>query len=730
MVPAPLRSASAPAVPAHPSRYNFPGVQYPRIEADSRVTFRFSAPNAQKVQVSIANVAFDMVKGDDGAWTYTSAPQAPGYHNYWMIVDGAIVLDPRTNAFIGYGHMCNGFEVPEPGVDFYDLKDVPHGNVLIKNYFAKTSNSWRRIFVYTPPGYETNLSTRYPVLYLQHGGGEDERVWIEMGRTNLILDNLMAEGKAKPMIAVMETSAVPGAPGAGRGAGPAAGAGAGGGAGAGRAAGALATGGPGGGPYGQLMVNDLIPWVDSNFRTLTDKDHRAMAGLSMGGMQTASITMVNLDKFSYIGLFSGGTAAGFGTGGRGSPVPVAAPAAAPASLNLQTIYSGAMANPADFNKKVKVFFFSTGTEPPLENPEALTRHQQQLVAAGITNSYLYISPGTSHEWQTWRRSLYTFAPLLFKEGSSTSSTPPAAAQAAPGRGAPASQGAGRGGARGGFGGQIELGPDDKPAFADPPAGFNAKRDNVPHGELTMVEYDSRTVGTRRKMLVYTPPGYAANRKYPVLYLLHGIGGDETEWQRLCHPENIIDNLLADGKIQPMIVVFPNGNASVTADTGGRGRGAGMGGGRGGFGSGGDFGGWGTPFENDLIKDIIPYIESHYSVYTDREHRALAGLSMGGGQSLNVGLAHLDTFAWVGGFSSAPNTKSPAELVPDPAAAKEKLKLLWLACGNRDGLIRISQGVHNYLKEKGVPHVWHVDSNAHDTTEWDNNLYLFAQHVFK
>jgi len=133
-------------------------------------------------------------------WTYTSAPQAPGYHNYWMTVDGAIVLDPATQAFIGYGHMCNGFEFPEPGVDFYDIKDVPHGNVLIKNYFAKTTNSWRHIFVYTPPGYEAATKTRYPVFYLQHGGGEDERVWIEMGRTNVILDNLLAAGKVKPMI--------------------------------------------------------------------------------------------------------------------------------------------------------------------------------------------------------------------------------------------------------------------------------------------------------------------------------------------------------------------------------------------------------------------------------------------------------------------------------------------------------------------------------------------------
>jgi len=419
MVPAPLRSASAPAAPAHPSPYNFPGVQYPRIEADSRVTFRFNAPNAQKVQVALVTsgsnslqpLPFDMVKGDDGVWTYTSAPQSPGYHNYWMLVDGAAVLDPATNAFIGYGHMCNAFEIPEPGVDFYDLKDVPHGNVLIKNYFAKTANSWRHIFVYTPPGYDTNTSIRYPVLYLQHGGGEDERVWIEMGRTNVILDNLLAQGKVKTMIVVMETSAV-GAPG-GIGTGVPAGAGRGA-AGAGRGAGFGGFGGPGGGPYGQLMVNDLIPWVDSNFRTLADKDHRAMAGLSMGGMQAASVTMVNLDKFSYIGLFSGGAAMGFGPGGSGKVAPGAAPAAPPTSFDIKTIYSGAMADPAEFNKKVKVLFMSFGSEPPLENPEGLKKHQEQLIAAGITNSYVYISPGTSHEWQTWRRSLYVFAPLLFR----------------------------------------------------------------------------------------------------------------------------------------------------------------------------------------------------------------------------------------------------------------------------------------------------------------------------
>jgi enterochelin esterase family protein len=419
MVPAPLRSDTAAPIPAHPSPYNFPGVKYPWIGEDSRVTFQFKAPTAQKVQVSINNVSYDMAKDDKGVWSYTSDPQAPGYHNYWMVVDGAVVLDPATNAFIGYSHMCNGFEVPEPGVTFYDLKDVPHGDIRIKNYYSKTANGWRHIFVYTPPGYDTNLKMRYPVLYLQHGGGEDERVWTEMGRTNLILDNLLAEGKVKPMIVVMETSAVgppptppagggqrppqaPGAPGAGPG-GPGAG---------GARGGGMPGMGAAGNAYAKLMINDLIPWVDSNYRTIADKDHRAMAGLSMGGFMTESVTMSNLDKFSYIGLFSGGTQGGFGPRG-GAGAANAAPAQPPA-LDFKTIYNGAMADPAKFNKEVKVFFFSGGTVPPIENAEALNRHQEQLVAAGITNSYHYVSPGTAHEWQTWRRSLYVYSQLLFR----------------------------------------------------------------------------------------------------------------------------------------------------------------------------------------------------------------------------------------------------------------------------------------------------------------------------
>src|ERR1051325_1162321 len=277
------------------------------------------------------------------------------------------------------------------------------------------------------------------------------------------------------------------------------------------------------------------------------------------------------------------------------------------------------------------------------------------------------------------------------------------------------------GARGGFGGPIELKPDDKAAFPSPPDGFDKAREGIEHGKLERVDYDSKTVGAKRWMQVYTPPGYSKEKKYPVLYLLHGIGGNEREeWVKGGVPHVILDNLIADKKAEPMIIVLLNGNATTNT----------AGGGFGGGGRGNGFGGWGKPFEDDLIKDIIPFIEANYSVKADRENRALAGLSMGGGQSLNIGLANLDTFAWIGGFSSAPNTKRPEELVPDPEKVTKQLKILYISAGNKDGLIRISQDVHAYLKEKNVPHIWHVDDHAHDFQHWKKGLYNFSQLIFK
>ena len=259
--------------------------------------------------------------------------------------------------------------------------------------------------------------------------------------------------------------------------------------------------------------------------------------------------------------------------------------------------------------------------------------------------------------------------------------------------------------------QVEQGA----SIAAAPAWFDKRRDGIERGKLETVEYESTTVGTKRKARVYTPPGFSKNQRYPVLYLLHGIGGDENEWARNGAPDIILDNLYADKKVVPMIVVLPNGRASkdLTAR---------------------------DPipkqspafarFEQELLTDLIPFIEKNYPVRADRESRALFGLSMGGGQALNFGLGHLDTFAWVGGFSSAPNTRPPAELIQDHEKAAATLRLLYVSCGDKDGLFRISQGVHRMLEEKKVPHVYRVIPNGgHDFRVWKDDLYQIAQRIF-
>jgi len=272
-------------------------------------------------------------------------------------------------------------------------------------------------------------------------------------------------------------------------------------------------------------------------------------------------------------------------------------------------------------------------------------------------------------------------------------------------------------ARANFARPILLGPDDVRAFPDAPTGFDQPRPGGMFGRVEIFNYDSTVTGTRREANVYLPPGFSNTQKYPVLFLLHGIGGNHHEWIGYIKAHTIITNLIAEGKASPMIVVMPNGRAlpddRPPKEIYSPEHAAGF-----------------AKFERDLLDCLIPAIEAKYPVSTDRTQRALAGLSMGGGQSLNFGLGNLDTFAWVGGFSSAPNTQPPAELLPEPAAASEKLELLYLSCGNRDGLINISQGVRAYVKKHKVPHVWNVDDHGHDGASWGNNLYHFVQKLFR
>jgi enterochelin esterase-like enzyme len=251
-----------------------------------------------------------------------------------------------------------------------------------------------------------------------------------------------------------------------------------------------------------------------------------------------------------------------------------------------------------------------------------------------------------------------------------------------------------------------------------PQGFDQVREGISKGKIDTISYKSETVGTNRKALIYTPPGYPDGNKYPVLYLLHGIGGDEKEWLNGGAPQVILDNLLADGQMVPMIVVMPNGRAMKDDRAGGN------------IFDKEKVEAFAT-FEKDLLNDLIPYIDKNFPVKTDRENRAIAGLSMGGGQSLNFGLGNLDKFAWVGGFSSAPNTKPPVELVPDPQKTKDMLKLLWISCGDKDNLIRMSQRTSEYLTENQVPHVYRIiPDGQHDFKVWRDGLYHFAKSIFK
>jgi enterochelin esterase-like enzyme len=248
-------------------------------------------------------------------------------------------------------------------------------------------------------------------------------------------------------------------------------------------------------------------------------------------------------------------------------------------------------------------------------------------------------------------------------------------------------------------------------------GFDVVRSGIAKGKVDTITYTSKTVGTTRKASIYTPPGFSKDKKYPVLYLLHGIGGDEKEWLNGGTPQVILDNLYADNKIEPMIVVMPNGRAMKDDRATGN------------IMAPDKVQAFAT-FEKDLLSDLIPFIEKKYPVIKDADHRAIAGLSMGGGQSLNFGLGNLDKFAWVGGFSSAPNTKLPEQLVPNPEEAKKKLKLLWISCGDRDGLITFSRRTHDYLKKNNVDHIYFIEQGYHDFKVWKNGLYMFSQLLFK
>ena len=339
-----------------PSTLNQPGQEYPQVNSQGYARFRIIAPEAQSVVVSLGlggtRGGTPLTKADDGSWVGTTAgPMEEGFHYYRLTVDGGVFNDPGTLNFYGSTRWESGIEIPAHDQDFYALKNVPHGKVQQILFPSASTNTSRRAFVYTPPGYDKDNSTRYPVLYLQHGWGEDETAWANQGHANLIMDNLIAEGKIKPFIIVMTYG--------------------------------MTNDVKMGGlrdfditPFQTVLIDELIPYIDASFRTLADQPHRAMAGLSMGGMETKDITLARPDVFSHYALLSGG------------------------------IYA-----PEDIidKSKVKLIFLSCGS---FENPKGVTSAATALKDAGI-NAVSYVSENTRHEFQTWRRSLYELAQLLF-----------------------------------------------------------------------------------------------------------------------------------------------------------------------------------------------------------------------------------------------------------------------------------------------------------------------------
>jgi enterochelin esterase-like enzyme len=372
-----------------PATTNVWGAEYPRVDGAGRVEIRIKAPDATKVRVNFwSGPKLDMVKQADGFWTVTTPPLVPGLHYYTLILDGAEVTDLGSHAFFGGGKHASAVEVPEPSADYYAIRAVPHGQVREVWYDSKVTGTWRHALVYLPPDYDAQTKARYPVLYLQHGGGEDETGWIRQGRANFILDNLIAAGSCKPMIVVMAYGYA-------------------------RRAGAPApdlTGKPFGSPemmkamqemaaaFEDDVTQALVPFVDATYRTIADRDHRAMAGLSMGGMQTFQVTLNHLDLFSHIGGFSGA----------GGPLVLGGQ-----KLDPKTAYNGVLADPAAFAKKVHLLWLGVGTEEPERMRAGIRGLHASLTEAGITHVY-YESPGTDHEWQTWRRDLKDFAPRLFQ----------------------------------------------------------------------------------------------------------------------------------------------------------------------------------------------------------------------------------------------------------------------------------------------------------------------------
>jgi len=717
-------------VDALPAVTNVRGGQFPKVTEDGRVLFRVVAPTARHVQIRLAGT-HEMTKAEDGRWYVLTPPIPPGFQYYSVVVDSVSFADPASESFYGSGRMSSGIEIPEPGDEFHQLRDVPHGVVRVEHYWSPNSNSWRRLHIYTPPGYDGRPAGPWPVLYLHHGAGEDDRGWSQQGRTGAIMDNLIAEGRATPMIVVMTDFYVTDQLGGGYHS-PAA-----------HAFQDL---------YQMELLETIIPFMEARYHASPEARLRAIAGLSFGGGTTFRIAVHNPGLFSAVGVFS--TSAFRGTNG--------------AIFDVAGLYPELLANPQRVNDTWDVFYISSGEQDP--SYDYTVRSVQYFREHGldiISGSW----PG-AHTWGVWRKALHDFVPRIFRTGAAATQEPP---------GQPAASNVRRAqyprvlpDRRAAF--QLHA-PDAQqvaldlhgrhdmvrdaegkwrfttepllPGFhyyslivdgvtvADPASetfygmsrmasGLEVPYDHdhfavqdVPHGEVRVRRYFSPVSNSWRRFFLYTPPGYDQDPQadYPVLYILHGGGEDERGWSQQGLTDVILDNLIAAGQAKPMLVAMLDGNVVAP-------------------GCGEDFL---QLFEQELLQVVIPFMEQNYRVRTDAAGRALAGLSMGGIQTLHVGLRNADRFAYLGVFSSGwilPRQAEQAEqqyaaIRAHPGQLNQQLKAFYITIGGEEDIAyQNCQAMTKRFDELGVKYGYFEAPGGHTWPAWRESLYRFAPRLFR
>lgn len=751
----------AMAQPQRGGRPAGPSSASPIVNPDNTVTFNLNAPEAKSVIISAQFAPkTEMQRRDDGVWTITLGPVAPDIYPYCFEVDGIAVMDPQNpDWFPNEGFKNSMVDVRGTQPMDHAVKSVPHGKVDYVNYYSETLGLHGNAIVYTPPTYDRNLDRKYPVFYLISGTTDTEEVYFKVGKMNLILDNLIAEGKAKEMIIVLPygnpSKYYP----------------------AGTNTFAM------GDLFSKDLLNDLMPYVEANYRTINDRENRAIGGFSRGGNQGLAFGLTNLDKFSYLCSYSSFT-----------------------SMNLPDVYDNAKKT----NKKINLFWLGVGTDDFLYGNAK--EYAEFLDSRGIRNVQEYTTGKFGHTWMNARYFLSQTFPLLFNKEASDEAMSKSAAVKPKGKKAPASVHAKTAapardgqrltpelmaklfppgvvspeynadgsatfrvlapdaekvefecqmfegvkpmtkGERGVW--SVTVKPDqpdiypysfiiDGTKIADPNnveifpnEGYKASLadvkglepdfqdlQKVPHGKVSYTWYTSNAVGFDRPVCIYTPPGYdpASDKKYPVLYLIHGMTDTYETWFKVGKVNNILDNLIAKGLAEPMIVVMPYANPYPEMMLRGLAK-------------------MYNPMDTKLTTEeftesVVPFIEANYNVLTDADNRAIAGFSLGGRQTLACGLGNPDMFHYVCAFAPAifgpeisanfdNGTYAPA------AEINEKMNLVWLSCGTSDFLYQSSLQLEKNFKERGIEHKTMYPDGGHTWMNCRDYITAVAQLLFK